>query len=183
MDVTVLGVLELSSIAAGIETMDTMVKAAPIRIVEAKAVCPGKFLITVTGDVASVDAALEAGKRKAEGYIVDELFIPNLHKGVVPAIKNEVTCTIWDAIGVIEYFSVVASIEAGDIAAKTAGVLLTEIRLATGLAGKSYVKMVGDIHDVEAAMKRGSDYVRAKGLLCKDVIVAQPHSDIRPFFL
>jgi microcompartment protein CcmL/EutN len=84
---------------------------------------------------------------------------------------------------VIECFSVVASIEAGDIAAKTAGVLLTEIRLATGLAGKSYVKMVGDIHDVEAAMKRGSDYVRAKGLLCKDVIVAQPHSDIRPFFL
>lgn len=183
MDVTVLGVLELSSIAAGIETMDRMVKAAPVRIVEAKTVCPGKYVITVTGDVASVDAALSAGRKTAEGYIVDELFIPNLHKGVLPAINNEVDCAIWDAIGVIECFSVVASIEAGDIAVKTAGVLLTEIRLGTGIAGKSYVKMIGDIHDVEAAMMRASAHIRAKGLLCKDVIVPHPHTDIRPFFL
>ena len=36
MDVPVLGVLEFSSIAAGIEAMDFMVKAAPVKIVDAK---------------------------------------------------------------------------------------------------------------------------------------------------
>ncbi|GAI64180.1 unnamed protein product, partial [marine sediment metagenome] len=71
------------------------------------------------GDVAAVDASLTAGKEIGEGYIVDELFIPNLHPQIIPAIIGTVECKIWDAVAVVESFSVVASIEAADIAAKT----------------------------------------------------------------
>jgi microcompartment protein CcmL/EutN len=84
---------------------------------------------------------------------------------------------------VVESFSTTASIVAGDISAKTSDVVITEIRLATGLGGKSYVKMVGDIHDVEASMGEAVRYIRDRGLLCKDVILAQPHPEIKPFFL
>jgi len=183
MELPVLGVLEFNSIAVGIKAMDGMVKAAPVKIIEAKTVCPGKFVILITGDVASVDASLTAGKSAGEGYLVDELFIPRLHKYIIPAIVGAVECKVWDAVGVIEAFSIVASIEAGDIAAKTADVIITEVRLAAGIGGKSYVKMVGDVYEIEAAMSAGVNYIRTKGLLCKDIILPQPHPDIKPFFL
>lgn len=183
MDVDVLGALEFNSIAVGIRALDYMVKAAPVRVIEAKTICPGKFIILITGEVAEVDASLAAGKSVGEGYLIDELFIPNLHKYVIPAIVGAVECKIWDAIGVIECFSTTASIVAGDIAAKTADVIISEIRLSTGMGGKSYVKMIGNIYQVEAAMKAAVNYVKERGLLCKDIIVPKPHPEIKPFFL
>ncbi len=180
---TVLGVLELNSIAAGIQTMDAMVKMAPVTIVEANTICPGKFVILIEGDVASVEASLEVGKRTGKGHIVDELFIPNLHASIIPAIHGPVDVEIWDAVGVIESFSVTAGIEAGDAAAKAADVLISEIRLATGMGGKSYIKMIGTIDAVEAAMQAGVELVRRKGLLCMDIIIPKPHPDIKPFFI
>jgi len=183
MEVRVLGVLEFNSIAIGIKAMDAMLKAAPVKIIDAKTICPGKFIIIITGDVASVDASLTKGKDAGEGYIVDELFIPNLHKYILPAIVGAVECKIWDAIGIIESFSIIAGIEAGDIAAKTADVIITEIRLATGLGGKSYVKMVGDIYNVEAAMNAGINYIKDKGVLCKYVVIPKPHPDLKTFFM
>jgi len=63
MDVPILGVLEFNSIAVGIKAMDEMAKAAPVKIIEAKTVCPGKYVVIITGDVASVDASLTSGKR------------------------------------------------------------------------------------------------------------------------
>ena len=183
MEIQVLGVLEFSSIAVGIQAMDAMVKAAPVQIVEAKTICPGKFVVLVAGEVAEVDASLTEGKRGREGSLVDELFIPNLHKHIIPAITGAVECDTWDAVGVIESFSVVAGIEAGDIAAKAADVLITEVRLATGMGGKSYVKMMGAIDAVEASMKAGVEHIRGKGLLCQEVVIPNPHPDIRAFFL
>jgi len=182
IDTTVIGALEFNSIAIGIKAMDEMVKAAPIQIIEAMTVCPGKFIILFTGDVASVDASLSRGKVIGEGYLVDELFIPRLHKQIIPALNHTVKCEVWDAAGIIESFSVIASIEGGDIAAKTADIVITEIRMSTGLGGKSYVKMMGNIHEVEAAMASGVRYIKQKGLLCKEVIIPKPHPDIKPFY-
>ncbi len=183
MDVTVLGALEFNSIAIGIKALDAMVKAAPVRVIDAKTICPGKFLIVISGEVAEVDASLVAGKRAGEGYVVDELFLPNLHPQVIPAILGTVVCEFWDAVGMIEAFSAIASIEAADTAAKTADILLTEVRLAVGMGGKSYVKMMGDIHEVEAAVQAAKTVVVHKGLLCQEIIIPHPHPDIRPYFL
>ena len=183
MEYSVIGVLEFSATAAGIFALDSMVKAAPVKIIDAKTICPGKFYIVVTGDVASVDAALTAGKKAGEGYIIDELFITNLHVQVIPAILGTLETTKWESLGVLESFSIVSSIVAGDLAAKAAEVELPEIRLATGMAGKSYVKMVGTVHEVEVSMKAAKEYVSKQGLLCKDVIIPHAHPEIKPFIL
>jgi len=182
MDVQVLGLLEFNSIAIGIKAMDGMLKAAPVKVIDAKPICPGKFMVIITGDVASVDASLIAGKDIGEGWLVDELFIPNLHSYIIPAIVGAVECKIWDAMGIIESFSVIAGIVAGDIAAKASDVVITEIRLAAGIGGKSFVKMMGSIYDVEASMAAGVKYVEEKGLLCKDVIIPNPHPGMKAFF-
>ena len=49
-----IGLLELDSIAAGIEVADVMVKAAPVDFVDAFMVTPGKYIVVVHGDPTSV---------------------------------------------------------------------------------------------------------------------------------
>ena len=140
MEIVTLAALELNSIAVGLQSLDGMVKAGPVQIVDAKTICPGKFVIIITGEVAAVDSALSKGKEIGEGCVVDELFIPNLHPQIIPAIIGTVECEIWDAIAMVESFSVTASISAADTAAKTADILINEIRLAAGMGGKSYLR-------------------------------------------
>ena len=66
-----IGILECSSIAKGVEAADAILKAAEVSLLYAKPVCPGKYTVLVCGDVAAVQAALEAGERTADGYLVD----------------------------------------------------------------------------------------------------------------
>lgn len=183
MEHTVIGILEYNSIAIGIEGMDAMAKAAPITIIDARTICPGKYYIVITGDVASVDAALTAGKENRLGALVDELFIPNLDKQIIPAITGAAPVDKWDAVGVIESFSVASSVACGDLAVKEARVIIPEIRLAVGMGGKSYVKIMGTVEEVQAAVEAGVSYVRKSGLLCSYVVIPRPHPDIKPFFL
>ena len=183
MDLTVLGVLEFNSVAIGIKSLDAMAKAARIRIIDAKPVCPGKYIVIIAGELAAVDAALTAGKKTGDTKIVDELFLPNLHKQVIPAITGAASCEAWDAIGVFETLSVAASIEAGDVAAKIAEITIPEIRLAVGLGGKSFVKIVGEIGEVETAMQAALDIIAKRGLVCASVVIPNPDPSIREFFL
>ncbi len=183
MKENVIGALEFNSIAVGIEALDSMVKAALVRILKAEIICPGKYVILVTGDVASVDASLSAGKAVAPACLIDELFIPNLHEQIIPAIEGGQRLELWDALGLIEAFSIIAGIVAGDAAAKEAEIWIPEIRLIKEMGGKSYVKMIGRIEAVEAGLKAGAALVRARGLLCREVLIPQPHPEIRPFVL
>lgn len=179
----VLGVLEFSSIAIGISALDQMVKIAPIKIIDARTMCPGKYLIVFTGDVASVDYSFQKGNEIGGDYIVDSLLLPMIDPNVVEAIGNIKILNEWSSVGIIETNSVVSSIEAADLAAKAGGVNIIEVRLAIGFGGKSYVKMMGNLDDVQAAMEVGVARVNSKNLLCAKTIISQPHHEIKPFFL
>ena len=179
----VIGVQEYSSIAAGVEALDAMVKAAPVEVITTRVVEPGKLVILITGDVASVEAGLVGGKAGRGGDLLDELFLPNLEAQVIPALRGQARSGEWDALGIIESLSVAAGIEAADAAAKASGVRVVEIRLSGGMGGKSTVKLMGSIHEVEAGMAAGVRVVRGKGLLCREVIIANPHPDIREHVL
>jgi hypothetical protein len=60
-----LGSLELTSIALGFSAADAMVKAAGVEMIDARAVCPGKFFILICGTVADTEASIEAGIESA----------------------------------------------------------------------------------------------------------------------
>jgi len=183
MDLIVLGVLEYSSIAMGIKALDEMIKIAPIKIIEARTICPGKYMIIFSGDVASVEYSYKKGYEIGKEFLVDSLFLPMIHQDVIPAIGKIIKTDDWDSIGIIETLSVVSSIEAADIAAKVGGVKIIEIRLAIGFGGKSYVKILGSLDAVEAAMEAGTEKARAKDLLFMETIIPQPNNEIKPFFM
>ena len=179
----VLGVLEFSSIAIGIQALDEMVKIAPVSIIEARTICPGKYLIVFSGDVASVEYSFNKGYETGKNFIVDSLYLPMVHPDVVPAIGKTVATDDWNAIGIIETLSVVSGIEAADTAVKTGLVKIIEIRLAIGYGGKSYVKMLGDLDSMQVALEAGTAKARSKELLCMSTLIPQPHPEIKPYFL
>ena len=66
-----LALLEFNSIAAGIQAADAMVKRAPIDVIKAGTVQPGKYLVLIGGQVADVDESLAAGRGIVRGVSFD----------------------------------------------------------------------------------------------------------------
>lgn len=182
MEPVVLGALEFGSIAVGMKALDEMVKIAPIRILEARTICPGKYLVVFSGDVASVEYSYKKGSEIGKEHLVDSLFLPMAHPEVAPAIGKLVAAEEWNAVGIIETLSVVSGIEAADLAAKAGNVKIIEIRLAIGFGGKSYVKLMGTLDAVEVALEAGTSKARPKGMLCAATLLPHPHHEIRPHF-
>jgi len=178
-EIEAIGLVELNSIAAGIKTADEMVKVAPVTLIAAMTICPGKYISLVGGEVSAVESSVNRGKEVGGEWVVDTLFIPNIHPDVFPAITGTATIAAIKAIGVIETFSVASAIVAGDGAAKTAKVKLMELRLAQGLAGKSFVIMTGDVSDVTAGVDVGVTLIRESGMLVKSVVIPRPHDDLK----
>ncbi len=183
MDVIALGALEFSSIAIGILALDEMVKVAPVNIIEARTMCPGKYLVVFSGEVAAVEYSFNKGYETGKELIVDSLFLPMIHPDALLAIGKIISTPEWDAIGIIETNSVVSSIEAADQAAKVGGVKIIEVRLAIGFGGKSYVKLLGSLDAVQAAMEAGTAKAKLKGLLCMSTLIPQPHNETKPYFM
>ena len=174
-----IGVLELTSIARGFEAADDMAKAAEVRLLVAKPVCPGKFLIVIAGEVAGVSAAIAAGRNKAGACFVDDLLLPNIHPDVIPAFYGISESKTPEALGFVETFSVAAAIEAADAGVKTAAVDLIELRLALGMGGKSFVVFSGQISSVKAAVEAGCALASQKGLLTASSVIPAPDEQIR----
>src|SRR5215469_16852425 len=147
-----LGLIELTSIAAGFLACDAMLKAADVELVLARSICSGKYMVMVRGDVAAVQAAVSAGESGARFSVIDSFVIPNLHEAVFPAISGAAKVETMEALGIVESFSVASLIEGADAAVKAANVTLIEIRLAMALGGKAFVTLTGDVAAVQSAV-------------------------------
>jgi len=150
-----LGLIETDSVARGAVVADGVLKMAPVELLFAGEVSPGKFVVLFGGDVGPTRASHGRGVDLAGDKRVDDLLIPQLHSGVLPALEDRAGAGDDDALGVIETTSVAAAIWAADRAAKAARITLRRIRLAQGLGGKGFVYLTGTVHDVEAAMTAG----------------------------
>jgi microcompartment protein CcmL/EutN len=172
-----LALLELASIARGHRVADAMVKRAPVALLRCEPVSPGKFLVLVDGDVASVDEAFRAGLEAAGDATLDKLFLPQAHAQLAGALRGEARAGQGvDALGVIETTTVAATILAADAAAKAAVVRVIEMQLARGLGGKAYFVVTGALAQVEAAVEAGVGVIAAATLLATEIIAA-PHAD------
>lgn len=173
-----IGMIEMNSIAKGYAVGDAMLKAAEVEILFNRTICPGKFMVMVAGDVAAVEAAMDAGLQLGSETIVDELVIPNVHPSVFTAISGTRVIEQTAALGIIETFSVASIIEAADAAVKAANVELIDVHLAMAIGGKGYATLTGDVAAVTAAVDAGTDFIRAKGVLVEKVVIPQPREEI-----
>lgn len=173
-----IGFLELNSIARGVEAADIILKTAEVELIYAKAGCPGKYYILFTGEVAAVQASLEAGAATGGSYTVDKCVIPRVHPQVIQAINLAASPENVNAIGVMEFFSVTASVYAADAAVKAADVDLIDVRLGTGIGGKSFVVLTGEVAAVREAIECGIQTENAKGMEVSHVVIPNPRREI-----
>ena len=178
MEKNSIGLIELTSIAAGFQAADAMLKAAEVEIILSRTICSGKYIVLVGGDVAAVTSSVEAGSIAATGSVIDTFIIPNVHKEVFPAISGASNVGLLEALGIVESFSVASLIEAADAAVKAARVKLIEIRLAMALGGKAFLTLTGEVAAVQSAVDAGAAVVADKGLLVNKVVIPQPKKEL-----
>ena len=173
-----IGAIETSSIAKGFEIADTILKAANVEIVVNRTICPGKYLILVTGDVDAVQSSIAAGAQIGAHTVVDQFIIPNVHPAIFPAISGVEHIPELKALGVIEAFSVSAVIEGADAAIKTAPIQFVNIHLAMAIGGKAFASFTGDVAAVNEAAEVGARVIAERGLLVEKVVIARPRPEI-----
>ncbi len=178
MDEKAIGLVEFVSIARGIEATDEMVKVAEIDLLLSRTVCSGKYITMIGGDVSNVERAIEVGLEIAGETLVDQFILPNVHPSVIPSITATTPVDDLRSLGVIETFSIAASVVAADTAVKAASVDLVEIRAAIGLGGKSFVILNGDVADIRTAVDRGVEKARADGTLVYSIVIPAPRKEL-----
>ena len=171
--------VEFNSISRGYRTLDEMIKEATIEVLEATVICPGKYTIVIGGDVGSVTSSYHRGVDVGEQYVVDQLLLSYADEQLIPAINATNEVGEIEALGIAEFFSVTSGILSADAACKAAEVTLIEVRLARGMAGKSFFTLCGTLESVEAAIAAAEEIAaRNSGFLLRTDIIPRPHKDL-----
>ena len=173
-----IGMIELSSVAAGFQVADTMLKAGNVRLYLSRSICSGKYMVLIAGDASAVESAVAAGAEAANGCLIDRFVIASIHPDVITALGRTSVVPPDGALGVIESFNVATLLQAADAAAKRAPVQLLEIRLAMALGGKAFVTMTGDVASVQDAVAVGRKIIADAGMLVNAVVISRPHPDV-----
>jgi microcompartment protein CcmL/EutN len=186
-----LAIVETRSIALGYVLADTAVKRATVELMTCRPICPGRFLIAVSGETEAVKQAHRAmldraaqeteenaASSSAESEPLSEILIPRLHEAVLPALRGEPPGEGFWALAFIETSCAAAAVLAADAAAKEAPVILREIQLAQGLGGKGLVQLTAELSDLQAAVARGAAVAAERGELVRQTIIARVHPDV-----
>ncbi|HWA27379.1 MAG TPA: BMC domain-containing protein [Lacunisphaera sp.] len=172
------GLIELSSVAAGFRVADTALKAGDVRLLLSRSICSGKYMVLLGGQPASIQAAVEAAVAAADGFLIDHVVLASIHPDVLTAIGRAQAPPPGGALGVIESFNVAAMIRAADAMVKSADVVLLELRLAMALGGKAFCTLSGDVASVNAAVKTGAQSLAEAGVLVDAIVLPRPHPDV-----
>lgn len=173
-----IGLIEVKNISRGIKITDEMLKSAGISLIQSGAVCPGKFVTIIGGELSSIQAAVERAELIAEDALIDKFVIGNLGEKVFEAMCGTATVKEKKALGIIETFTAASAIEAADAAVKAAVVSLIEVRVARGMGGKCFVSMTGNVADVKAAVEAGAKIAAKTGVLINTEVIANPHPEL-----
>ena len=169
-----IGMAEFSTVSAGIASADLMVKTAEVEGIESATVCPGKYIVIISGELSAVKASVDAAKAFKPEKVIDSFVLGNPHDSIFSAIYGTAQPENVAALGVMESFSAATAIVAADAAAKTAMVDLIELRLARGMCGKSYLLLTGSVSAVTAAIDRAVNEAGDRGMLLDSSVIPNP---------
>ncbi len=173
-----IGMIEYKTVASGMTAADLMVKTSEVEVIEAKTVCPGKYLVLVTGDLSSVKAAVDAAASKYPDTLIDSFVLGNPHDSILGAIYGANEIHNRNALGILETYTAASAIVAADITAKTAIVELIELRLARGMCGKSYLLLTGEVAAVQMAIEKAKAEIAEDGMYLDSSVIASPDAKL-----
>jgi microcompartment protein CcmL/EutN len=178
-----LALVELDSVASGLRALDVLVKEAPVEVLEANLVEPGKFLILFAGGVAEVDASHKIVVTEYSSAVLSSLKLPLVHGAIIDGLRGVENRESIDTLGVVEGANVAATLEACDRSLKDADVTLCGVRVAIGLGGRAYYVVSGTQSDVDASVDAGRTVLEKKESLHRTEVIARPHVEMLPWLL
>lgn len=173
-----LGMIELNSIARGIEAADAIIKTAKVTLVGAYASCPGKYVVMVRGQVSAVKSAIEVGAKTAGKCLINDILIANIHEQVFTALSSTTDLEPRGSVGVIETYSLATAVVVSDAAVKAANVDLLEIRLGRGLGGKAFTVLTGDVSSVKAAVEAAITASNEDGMIAHTAVIPRISKEV-----
>lgn len=173
-----IGLLELKSIPAGVQSADEMLKAADVELLVATAICPGKYIIIISGQVGAVKSSMEKGRQVAGTFLICHHTINNVHTSVPSALVGTVDVERVAALGMVETMSALTAVQAADIAAKASNITLMEVRVARGLGGKGYLIFTGEISAVKSALNSCLTQLADVGDITSSCVIPSPHKGL-----
>ncbi len=208
-----LGMIEVYSFTTALCVADVAAKAADVKVIafdrnrpiRPDVPAPLVMVVKVEGNVAAVQAAVEAGEEyaKKEGkfivshiianpgdgaekmaYLLDinrDKFNKKLPKSFLNVPDSEMPERAPTAIGFIEIEGLVASIEGLDAMLKAADVRL--VHTEKRLGGRLVTLIVsGSVSAVTAAVEAGAKASAPIGKLFGSAVLANPHGEVTKFF-
>lgn len=173
-----IGLLELKSIPAGVQSADEMLKAADVELLVATAICPGKYIIIVSGQVGAVKSSMERGRLVAGTFLICHHIINNVHASVPAALVGTADVEHVTALGMLETMSALTAVRAADIAAKASNITLMEVRVARGLGGKGYIIFTGEVSAVKSALNSCMTQLTDTGEITSSCVIPSPHKGL-----
>ena len=107
-----LAMVEYKTVSSGMMAADIMVKTADVDIIEATTVCPGKYMVLISGSLSAVRASVDAAAVQFSENLIDKFVLGNPHDSIFTALYGTTDIGSPDALGVLETFSSAAAITA-----------------------------------------------------------------------
>jgi len=173
-----IGIIELNSIARGVEVTDSLLKSADVKLLRANTICPGKYIVIVKGNVGAVKSAIETGLEVGKENVIESKVIARLSPMVINAINATTEIKNIKSLGVLEFFDVASALYAADAAIKAADIEIIEIRMGYAIGGKSFITLTGDLSAVDSAIEVGSRVGSENCMLVNKVLIPSPSKEL-----
>ena len=175
-----LGLVESRSIAAGAVLTDAMVKAADVTLVKAGPICSGRYLIYISGDRDAVATSVAAAESSGFG-LAGSCSISNISPDVVSALKGHRGAAAGMAMGVVESKTATPGIKAADAAVKRSLATLARLSVASGINGKCFFVLAGDVASVEEGVNAARESLGPKCI--EAVVIPSPDACVLKAFV
>lgn len=81
-----IGMVEYRTVSSGIRAADLVIKTAEVEVILSQVVCPGKYIVLISGDLSAVKASVDAAKTQCSENLVDSFVLGNPHESIFPSV-------------------------------------------------------------------------------------------------
>ena len=179
-----LGVVETRGMAALMGATDAMLKTAAVRVCGRHGIGSGWVTVTVEGEVAAVQAAVQAGRQAAErlGELIVAEVIPRPDASAMATMPHRAGLPAAEvgrqALGMLEVRGVAPLIEGADAMVKAAAVDLKGWAFIGGALTHLIVR--GDVASVETAVAAGRRAAEDAGEVYATLVIPNPEVGLGP---
>ena len=166
------GIIEFNSIPCGVENLDKVLKKSNIEVYKAGVTCPGKYYFIIYGDNEDIKIAFE----NVHGQVKFEI-ISGVSNKLIEILERKNKKELGNSIGVVEFFTISESVKALDMILKSNNIKGLKLVLGSGIAGKSYFVITGDVSSVTEAVRSIEEKIRYK----ESSVINNPDENIIKF--